>query len=259
MLTAAAAYLNVSRNMSRTLDGVARSQVVARETGYYLEHIGSVKTIDDLVSNKRLMRYALNAFGLADVANSGALIRRILEGGVDKPDALANRLVDQRYRDFVSTFNFVRYGPATTAFDRATKGTVEGYQREVLEENAGALNEGARLALYFARKAPNVASPLGLLADKALLSVTQTALGIAPSTSNLSIDAQVKIIAGKLNVADLKDKSKLDHFLTTFLARWDLNNPVAAASSPIASAIGITSVAIGSDLLLAIQKIYRSG
>ena len=257
MLTAAAAYQNVSRDLSRTLDGVSRSPIVARETAYYLSHIGNIKSVDNLISNRRILQYALNAFGLSDVAYAGALVRRVLEGGIDKPDALANRLVDQRYRDFVSTFNFVRYGAATTAFDKAQKGTVERYQREVLEERTGALNEGARLALYFQRKAANVTSPLGLLADKALLIVTQTALGLSPSTSNLSIEAQQKIIAGKLDVADFKDKAKLEHFLNTFIARWDLNNPVADSSPSFATVFSTGNVVIGPDILTAIQKIQR--
>ena len=50
--------------------------------------------------------------------------------------------------------------------------------RQTLEEEAGAKNEGVRLALYFERKASGVKSAYGILADAALLKVVQTALGI---------------------------------------------------------------------------------
>lgn len=258
MLSAAAAYRNISRDLTKSLDSIAKAPAVARDTAYYLEHIGKVKSIDDLMSNKRLLNYALKAYGLSDVAYAGALIRKVLEGGVDKTDSLANRLSDQRYRDFVTAFNFVRYGTATTSFDRTQKGTVDLYKRQTLEENTGNLNEGARLALYFKRQAPNVTSSLGLLADKALLIVTQTALGLSPLTSNLSIESQQKMISGKLDVADFKDSTKLDKFLNNFLVRYDAANSSSDFSSLALTSFGLGGVTISADLLTAIQKIQRS-
>ncbi len=80
-----------------------------------------MKSVDDLINDKRLLRFALTAFGMSDLNYATAFVRRLLEGGVDDTQALANRLSDQRYRDFVSTFNFKRYGATTTAFDRTSK------------------------------------------------------------------------------------------------------------------------------------------
>jgi hypothetical protein len=257
VLTAAAAYQSVSRDLTRSLENVAKSPEVARESTYYLERIGNVKSIDDFMADKRLLRYALTAFGLSDVAYAGALIRRVLEGGVDNTDSLANKLVDQRYREFASTFNFVRYDKATTAFDTTQQGTVEMYKRQMLEQNTGSISEGARLALYFARQAPKVKSALGLLADKALLSVTQTTLGLSPSTSNLSIEAQQKLIGDKLDVADLKDSAKMDKFLKRFISRWDANNSSATNGLSGVVTSGLGGVAISTELLAALQKIQR--
>jgi hypothetical protein len=168
---------------------------------------------------------------------------------------LANRFTDQRYRDFVTAFNFVRYGEATTAFDRTQKGTVDRYKRQTLEETVGQQSEGARLALYFQRQAPNLNNPLGLLADAALLKVTQTALSLSPYTSNLSIEAQRDLIASKVNIADFKDPAKLTKFLNRFTALWDLKNPT---QSPATSALDYSRPSIGSNLLAAIQNI-KSG
>ncbi len=258
MLTAALTYRNVTQNIDRSLDVVAKSPQVSRESESYLKQIGNVKSIDDFMSNKRALRYALTAFGLGDIAYANGLVRKLLEGGVDRPDALANRLSDQRYRDFVSAFNFARYGEAATSFGRTQEGTVERYRRHILEENVGDQNAGARLALYFQRQAPNLRNSLGLLADAALLKVTQTALGLTPYMSNLSIETQQSLINSKLNVEDFKDPAKLAKFLNRFTALWDLNNPPAAATTPILSAFNYPNVAIGSDLLTAIQR-FKSG
>ena len=103
------------------------------------------------------------------MAYAKAFMRKVLEEGVDDPDSFANKLTDKRYRNLPSRFNFKRYGETTTAFDRTQQGTVDKYDRQTLEEQAGAKDDGVRLALYFARKAPDVESVSGLLADPALL------------------------------------------------------------------------------------------
>lgn len=121
--------------------------------------------------------------------------------------------------------------------------------------NAGNINEGARLALYFLRQAPKVKSAIGLLADKALLSVTQTALGLPASMSNLSIDAQAKLIKDKFDVADLRDSIKLDKFLKKFMARWDVDNSTSNTGAVGASLLGSGGAAISPDLMAAIQKL----
>jgi hypothetical protein len=243
--------------LPRSLDAVARTPVVARESEQYLKKVTIVRSIEEFVSNKSVMRYALTAHGLQDIAYAGAFVRKLLEGGVDQPDSLANRLVDPRYRSFVEAFNFKRYGEVTTSFDRTQKGTVDLYYWQQLESNAGEQNEGARLALYFNRKAPTVTSAYGLLADRALLQVTQTALGISPNTSNLSIDEQAKIISRKLDIIDLKDPQKLASLVRRFTVLWDLGNPgIGSQSNVTALFSGATSgLAVSSDTLASIQNL----
>lgn len=250
--TATVTYRNYAQHLDRSLEAAAKSPQVIRESGHYLSHIVNVKSIDDFMSNKRVLRYALTAFGLSDISYATALVRRLLEGGIDDTNALANRFTDQRYRDFVTAFNFARYGDATTAFDRTQQGTVDRYKRQTLEENVGQQSEGARLALYFQRQAPILTSPLGLLADAALLKVTQTALSLSPYTSNLSIEAQRDLIANRVNIADFKDPAKLTKFLNRFTALWDLKNPAQGTAT---SAFDYSRPSIGSSLLAAIQKI----
>lgn len=252
MLTAADAYRNAVTNLDRSLAVVAKTPQVARETQYYLANISNVKSADDFMGNRRLLRYALTAHGLGDLNYAQAFVRRLLEGGVDDTQSLANRLSDQRYRDFVGTFNFARYGAGTTAFDRTQKGTTDLYARQVLEQNTGEQNEGARLALYFRRKAAGFTSPLHVLADAAALKVVQTATGLTPYMSNLSLDTQIEMIKGKIDVANFTDPAKLDKFLKRFTILWDVNHPASGAvSSTIAT---LSTSGFSPDILTAIQR-----
>jgi hypothetical protein len=258
VLGAAATYRMYAENMSRSTAAASRSPPVARETAYYLAHIGEVKSVADLTGDRRLLRYALKAFGLEDMAYAGAFIRRVLEGGVDAPRSLANSLADARYREFAETFNFARYGAATTSFTRTQQGTVDRYVRQTVEENAGKDSEGARLALYFERKAPGLRSTFGLLADRALLKVVQVGLGISEATSRMNIDRQARLIEERIDIAEFRDPARLHRFIERFTSLWDVEN-AGASGSQAALAPFAGSLAIGVDLLGSLQRLKLGG
>lgn len=222
MIGTLTSYKLIMRDPARSLQTVASDRVVQRETAYYESKISDVKSIDDFMNDRRIYTYALRSLGMGDMLESRALIRKVLEGGIDKSDSLANSLADPRFRELAETFNFARYGSATTTFTRTQKGTVDRYLRTTLEENAGQSNEGVRLALYFERKAPDIRNIFDILADKALYKVVETALSLPTSLPTVGIEKQAAFIVSKLEIADLKDPEKLTKFLERFANLWDL-------------------------------------
>ena len=259
MLTTLAGYTLIAADLPRSLDNVAAKPQVSRETEYYLSHIEDVKSVDDFLADKRLFSYAMKAFGLGDLTYAKALMRKVLVEGIDKRDSFANTLSDPRYREFAEAFNFARYGETTTVFDRTRQGTVDRYIRQTLEEDAGAQNEGVRLALYFERKAPTVTSALGILADAALLKVVHTALGISPATAVMDIDKQAEMIARRLDIDDLKDPEKIASFLDRFASLWDLGNASSTPASPALLFAQPRELGVGADLLASLQNLKLGG
>jgi hypothetical protein len=244
----------------RALGRVAERPDVRRDSAYYLANIGKVRSIDDLMGDRRLLTFALEAHGLGDMAYAKGLIRRALIEGVDNQRSIANRLADPRWREFVGTFNFARNGAATTSFTRAKAGVVERYERQALEEQAGAQNAGVRLALYFQRKAPEATSAVQVLADKALSEVVRTALGIPAATAALPLDRQIALLESRIDFADFRSSERLNRFLDRFTARWDMQRagdlPLAGAS-PFASAV--PGGGISGDTLLMLQRLRTGG
>lgn len=261
MLTATANYRLITQNMPRTLETTATRQDVARQTENYLEKIGDVKTIDDFLNDYELFNYAMKAHGLEDMAYAKAFMRKVLEEGIDKQDSFANSLSDKRYREFAETFNFASFNRATTSFDRAQQGTVDKYLRQTVEEDAGAKDEGVRLALYFERKAPKIESTLQLLADPALLKVIQTVLGFSEATGALDIDKQVAMIEKRFDIEDLKDPEKLDKLLTRFTAMWESQRDPGFSIGNASTFLigGGVTFGIGGDLLASIQNLRLGG
>ncbi|MGE5510090.1 MAG: DUF1217 domain-containing protein [Bacteroidota bacterium] len=261
MLSTAVAYKLIAGNLDRSLSTTAKKPQVARETEYYLAHIGDVKSIDDFLADSRLYNYAMKAYGLGDMAYAKAFIKKVLTEGIDSKDAFANKLTDMRYREFAKAFNFARDGAAATSTTQARQGTVDMYVRQTLEEDAGQQNEGARLALYFDRKASSITSAYSILGDAALLKVVQTVFNLPVQMSLADIDKQAKMITDRLNIQDLKDPEKLKSFLNRFAALYDMQNPSSSSTqSPAVMLIGGSMpVGIGSNILAALQNLKPGG
>lgn len=128
-----------------------------------------------------------------------------------------------------------------------------------MEEDAGAQNEGVRLALYFQRKATSIDSPLEVLADPALLKVVQTALRLPITMSLLDIDKQVDLISAKLDVTDFQDPDKLAKFLKRFASLYDVDNPQTTSVSPSILFSQPLETGIGADLLASLQNLKLGG
>ncbi len=250
-------YKLIASDLTASLKRTSEQPSVQRESEYYLANIKTIKSVDEFIKNDRVFKYAMKAFGLEDMNYAKAFMRKVLNEGIDDPQSFANKLTDTRYKEFAETFNFARYTTGTTIFERTRQGTVDRYVRQTLEIDAGSTNEGVRLALYFQRKAASVATPLHLLADRALLKVTQVALGIPAATATMDIDRQVEMISKKLDVEDLKEPAKLNKFIERFTALWEIDNPTAPPSNGITQLFNGYDSVIGYDLLTQMQNIRK--
>ncbi|MFN3744327.1 MAG: DUF1217 domain-containing protein [Hyphomicrobiaceae bacterium] len=250
-------YKLIASDLTAALKRTAEQPVVQRESEYYLSAIKDIKSIDEFLKNDRVFKYAMKAFGLQDMDYAKAFMRKVLTEGIDDPESFANKLTDKRYREFAETFNFARYSTGTTIFERTRQGTVDRYVRQTLESDAGQTNEGVRLALYFQRMAASVETPYHLMADRALLKVTQVALGIPESASNMDIDRQAELISKKLDIEDLKEPAKLDKFIERFTALWEIEHPSTPSISGVIQLFTDTESLVSVDLLTQMQKIRK--
>lgn len=263
MSTTLSSYLLVNKNLSKWQTITSKQPDVALQTKYYQDNITKVKTIDQFVNNYRLFSYAMTAFGLGDrVSYAKGLIRKVLQEGTQDRAALAYKLNDSRILAFARTFDFKVYGEGTTQTLAVRDQVVAQYTAQALESAQGKYNQGVQMALYFKRKAPELTNIYGILADKTLLSVVQTALDISPYMSNQPIDSQAKLLSSKLKIADFKDAKKLDNFIQRFTAMYDMNNGGTGTSTgQTANALiaGSSAVGISSDLLTTLQGLKLGG
>lgn len=106
MVSTYLSYDLVTRDLSASLKRVSKESIVSREAEYYKENIGKVTSVDEFMDDYRLYAYAMKAFGLEDMTYAKAFMRKVLESDLSDDSSFANRVADDRYRDFATAFNF---------------------------------------------------------------------------------------------------------------------------------------------------------
>ena len=254
-------YRLVARDLTRWQAITNSKPTVAQQTRYFQANIGNIKSADAFLKNTRLFNFAMQAFGMGDRLYAKGLMKQVLQQGVTSPDALANKLNDPRIKAFAKAFDFASKGEQTTQSANFRTDVITRYIEQTLQADQGAQNPGVKLALYFRQNAPNLTSPYGILADKDLLTVVQTTLGISPMTSYQNVDLQAKNLKARLDVADFRDPQKLQKFIERFCAVYDSKGGgLNTSGSQMLDLFNNTSsMGIGIDALMTLQNVKLTG
>jgi Protein of unknown function (DUF1217) len=244
----------------------AEQDTATQENTYYHSAIGKVQSLEGLLSDRRLVTYLLKAYGLEGENISDGELRSVLTSDPLDENSFVSKQSDQRLRDLAAALNFTSDGDIGRVAGKQAQTrsnilkTADLNTRQTMESDVGATNEGARLALYFQRKAPDITTAFDILADKAIFEVVRTALALPESMSQASIERQADILIGRINPADFRDPVKLEKFITRFSALYDVNNGGGASAGSAASIIlGGQPATVGTDigLLTKMQSLAR--
>ena len=252
-------YQVASRNLETTRLNLLKSGSSQREITYFVENIGKVSNADELIADQRLYRFALTAFGLDSQAYAKGMIKKVLDEGVAEPTSLANRLSDQKYRQFARAFAFAEVGDFNVNKPDFVAGVVDKYLSITAETKAGEQNIATRLGLYFDRVAPNVTSWYGVLADKALREVVRVAAGLPKQIDTLNPDRLVDLYEKRFDLADFKDPEKRDKLIQRFTLLYDIENGAPAATSARVSLFQPLSSSSGPQIITIDPATLKAG
>lgn len=244
-LSGYAGWTLLNRTMTAQTAAFNKSPEIKRDEDYFLAKIGLVKTADQLVNDRRLLKVALGAFGLdADIDNK-AFIKKVLADGTVSSSALANRLSDKRYQQFSAAFGFDLRAPSTRLSDFGTK-MVAAYKSQQFESAVGDQDQDLRLALDAQRQITTLASKTSsdttkwftVLGSTPLTTVFQKALGLPASIGSLNLDQQLGIYEAKLKnvfgsggISQFADSAKVDNLIRKFLVRSQADQLISQTSS----------------------------
>ncbi len=225
-LTGLAGWRVLQRTETRQVEATAKDPAVQRATAYLRENLTAKTSAEDLVSDYKLLRVALGAFGLdGDIANK-AFIRKVLESDLEDSASLANRLGDKRYLKLAQAF-----GKRSEA--AAAQTLTQAYVQREFEKRVGEGDETYRLALnarnevkaFAARTSSDRTLWYEVLGNEPLRKVFQGAFGINKSVANLSVDRQLELfmsaserVLGSSSFADITTDVTIEKLTTRYLA-----------------------------------------
>ncbi|MDB2438712.1 DUF1217 domain-containing protein [Hellea sp.] len=218
-----------------------------------------METLDDLMSDRRLLTVALGAFSLGEEIDKGAFVRKILEEGTEDNSSFAVRLNNSDYLDLANTFVVGDNGELNITADTAAD-IVLKYQTESFEEELGDVDNSMRLALNFKRVIADFASQ-GLsenagwfkaMASTPIRTVLESAFNLPDGFSQLDLDFQKEILADKAKefyggttVDVFNDPDVIENTIRRYLLQEQIElGP--SASTPGFAAISILNGGLGS-------------
>jgi len=161
---------------------VRQGAAVATEVEYYKSRIGTITSVDQLVSDQRMVSFALKSFGLDPDIASMTTIRKVLTSDLSDPASAANALNDVRYQNLASAFSFEADGSVAAGAKAQTSSKVSAtiYLHYDATGNSQSPAAAAFKTDVFRDMMASVTSVDDLLNNEILRSYALTAAGIDP-------------------------------------------------------------------------------
>lgn len=225
-------FNSLTKTQAQQFEAFQKEPLIERDLNYFMDNIGKVETAEELLDDYRLKKFVLEAFGLEEDLNKDAFIERILTDDLEGEDALAYRMVDNRYAELATalrldTGNSILQDTGAMG-ELAARWLVNSFEKDMGEQNAN-----VREAMYFRRKAPDIANMYQILGDKALREVVMTVSGLPAQMVNQPIEKQAEALESKINLDEFKDPDYVDNLMRQYLAIKDAENGANTIDSGI--------------------------
>ncbi|SEV92885.1 Protein of unknown function [Aliiroseovarius sediminilitoris] len=242
----AAGWAFLKRTQAAQQTAFNASPEIQRDTQYFEEKIGSIKTSEDLVGDRRLLRVALGAYGLGDDINSTYFVKKVLDDGTLDTGDLANKLSDKRYLEFAKDFGFGDYNIPRTQISDFGSRVADAYRQKQFEIAVGEQDADMRLAMTLDYQLSEIVRGSGsddtkwykIMGNPPLREVFQTAFGLPSAFGSVDIDQQLATFRDKADqylgsstVDQFADQDKMDELNRLFLVRSQIASGDASMSS----------------------------
>ncbi|WP_045836834.1 DUF1217 domain-containing protein [Hyphomicrobium sp. 99] len=229
-----------------TQQQVNKGIAASTEATYYQANIGSVTSVDQLMSNSRLLNFAITAFGLSSSNASSATIRAVLTSDLSDPNSVANTLSNSNpnFKLLASAFNFGTDGSVNGTAQSA--GNIVSAVSQYF--NATGTNATPAAAAYktqyYKAAITSVTSVDDLLSNSTLYDVALTAFGLKPNTESQTLIRQILTsdLSDPDSVANQQTNTAYQKLAAAFSFNTDGSvNGAAQTSTQVSSLISLYS------------------
>ncbi len=215
------------------------------------------------MADRSLLTVALGAFGLDADINNTAFIRKVLSDGVIGPDALSNKLADERYFEMSKAFAF-ELGTPSNVLSTFPDEIIGLYNDRQFEAAVGEQSEEMRLALGLERDLTEIAQDSStesakwftVMGNEPLRTVFETALGLPDSFALIDLDQQLEVFQaraeaafGDSSVAQFATSEGQEELIRRFFALGQIDTSFVATSGASAALTLLQSMPSVRDLI----------
>lgn len=205
----------------------------------------TIKSVNDLFKDPRLLNFLLTANGLGDQTQNVGLVKKALTQNPSQASALVNHLSNTKFKSADQLLQLYN-GLSTLQNPSTMQALINNYQQNTFEQGIAKTDPAVAQARYFARNVANAVSSAttttnaayAILGDSVLRTVVTTALGLpAQGFASLPIQDQASIILAKGNIQQFKNPTAVAHFVTRYLVQAQLQSSSDGGSSDAALSI----------------------
>jgi hypothetical protein len=173
---------------------ILKGETAAAEAAYYQSRIGSIDSVDQLLSDERLFKYALTAYGLDASIASVSAIRDVLTSDLSDPNSVAN-LYGTKYQELAAAFSFeadgsVAPGGSAQTSEQASQTMLAYYEATDTDESPAA---AAFKIDYFNELMAGVTNVDDLVDNQFLRSFVATAAGLDPTETTAATVREILV------------------------------------------------------------------
>jgi len=226
---------------SRQLETFSDSASVKNDRAYMSEKLSRPISLDDFMSDRRLLRVTMTAFDLAGEEWKGGFIRKALEEAANPDSTFLKRLNNPAYTKFAETFAF-KDGTLSLEAEKIDQ-LGEDFETAAFRIAVGDVDENMRLSLNYQQKivdiagtgASNDAIAYRILSNVPVKTVLEKALNLPSDLSKQPIEKQAEMLRDKLSSAfgiselgDLVTPDNVDAVIRRFHVMETVNNGPSA-------------------------------
>jgi hypothetical protein len=225
--------------------GIAREEkdpVTLSALARFRSALDKAGTIEDALSDPRILKVILPALGLPDQAGNAGLVRRALLSDPTDTDGLATRL-GSTWKAAAATLGVYATGldglRDAAMVERMSDAYLKYQYRRGLDDQQAGLSD----ALYFLDAAQTADDVFDLLGDPVLRRVVTGALGLPDQIAVQSVEAQGRAVTARLKMDSLQDDRAVRKLAERYLITAANNAAAAAAGQsgdPFAAIIGLS-------------------
>ena len=229
----------------------------SNDIAHFKSVAASIKTPDALLKDYRALSFVTTAYGLGSQVNQTAILKKLMTQNPALSSSLAQQLADPAYLKFATAMS--NWSPPPFSTKAGIAAAVAGYQENSFEASIGQDNTSLQEATYFSKNAVGLTKLSQIMADKPLLHVVTTALGIPSAFGALDYSQQVAILTTRVDMKQFTTAAGVAKFVQKYLAMDQINQGQAGASANSLVSLFQSSGASGSSggLTLTSQSLGR--